>query len=102
MSSVHPWVCEVTSSAGTRRSDLGVCLQFAVPEPFGTRGLKRTKFSWLGAWGMEDGVETQRKMGMPGGYTGSSVGRPDGFLNDWHGADLLCTGTSQQFDWPAA
>lgn len=39
---------------------------------------------------------------MLGGYTGSSVGRPDGFLNDWHGADLLCTETSQQFDWPAA
>lgn len=39
---------------------------------------------------------------MLGGYTGSSVGRPDGFLNEWHGADLLCTETSQQFDWPAA
>lgn len=78
------------------------CLHFAVPDPFGTQGLKRTNFSWPSAWWMEDGVETQRKMGMLGGYTGSSVGGPDGFLNDWHGADLLCTETSQQFDWPAA
>lgn len=58
--------------------------------------------SWLDALGMEDAVETPGTMGMLRGYTGLSVGRPDGFLNDWHCADLLCTGTSQQFDWPAA
>lgn len=51
---------------------------------------------------MEAGLETQRKMGMLGGYTGSSVGGPGGFLNDWRGADPLRTETSQQFDWPAA
>lgn len=50
-------------------------------------------------WRME---ETPWKMGMLGGYTGLSVGRPDGFLNDWHCADLLCSGTSQQFHWLAA
>lgn len=45
----------------------GVCLQFAVPDLFGPQGLEKTKFSWLGAWGMKEGVETVKKMGMLGG-----------------------------------
>lgn len=81
---------------------MGLCLWFSVADSFGAQGLERTEFSRLGASGTEDGVETPWKIGLLGGYTGLSVGRLDGFLNDWHCADLLCTGTSQQFDWPAA
>lgn len=41
-------------------------LQFAVPDPFGTQGLKRTNFSWPSAWWMEDGVETPAEDGDAG------------------------------------
>lgn len=69
---------------------------------FGYKGLVRTELSWLSCLVLEDEVETLWKISLLGGYTGLSVGRLDGFLNDWHDADLLCTGTSQQLNWPAA
>lgn len=92
----------VRSSLGIQISYLELCLWFSVADPLGAKRLERTEFSRLGASGMEDWVETPWKMGILGGYTELSVGRQDGFLNDWHCADLLCTGTSQQFDWLAA
>lgn len=52
---------------------LGVCVWFADPDPCGPMGFERTIFSWLGAWGTKEVVETRKSSWwgccLPVGYS---------------------------------